>query len=62
MKLTSKKSKGREKNKYSEEEVDWLICEMCFIRKPIRSDIILSMMKYHQPRLKSLNKLRLLKK
>ena len=58
-----KKLEGKEKNRYSEKKVDWYtICKIFLIRKPIHSDIMLSMMKYHQPVLKSLNKLRSFKK
>ena len=53
MKLTNKKPEGKEKNRYSEEEVDWYtICKICLIRKSVHSDITLSMIKYHQPLLK----------
>ena len=56
MKLTSKKPEEKEKNRYSDEEVDgYTICKIYLIRKSIHSDIMLSMMKYHQPLLKSLH-------
>ena len=36
MKLTNKKPEGKEKNRYSEEEVDcYTICKICLIRKSI---------------------------
>ena len=45
-----------EKTMYSEEEVDWyIICKICAIGKTIYFDIMLSMMKDHQPLLKLLN-------